>query len=337
MEYIAPFLVAFIISLLVTPLVKKVMVKKQVMDCPSGQRWSERTVPLMGGIAIFVGFFVSTIIFSDLDFQISIVLIGASIIFISGVIDDLRGMNAKFKFSIQIILGITTVMCGVVFFITPFLWLNRFITLLWIVGLTNSLNLLDNMDGLSAGIASIAGFGLFSIAIISGQYIMAVFTISFVGGCLGFLKYNFKPAQIFMGDCGSQFIGYSLACLAVIAQPEGISRIISFAAPVMVLGVAIFDTTLVTMQRLLNGRKVWHGGKDHSSHRLAIYYRGNEVKAVLVLYFLGILTSITAAFSMKIQSTILSIVLVVLFGFLFTIVGISLSRVQCYFNLSTEE
>ncbi|MCF7810544.1 undecaprenyl/decaprenyl-phosphate alpha-N-acetylglucosaminyl 1-phosphate transferase [bacterium] len=337
MEYIAPFLVAFIISLLVTPLVKKVMVKKQVMNHPSTQRWSNRTVPLMGGIAIFAGFFVSTVIFSDLGFQISIVLIGASIIFISGVIDDLYGMNAKIKFSIQFILGITTVMCGVVFFITPFLWLNRFITLLWIVGLTNSLNLLDNMDGLSAGIASIAGFGLFSIAIISEQYLMAVFTIAFVGGCLGFLKYNFKPAQIFMGDCGSQFMGYSLATLAVIAQPESISRIISFAAPVMALGVAIFDTSLVTIQRLLNGRKFWSGGKDHSSHRLAIYYKGNEVKAVLLLYLFGILTSATAVVSMKMQSIILSIVLVVLLGLFFTITGILLSRVQCYFNLSTEE
>jgi UDP-GlcNAc:undecaprenyl-phosphate GlcNAc-1-phosphate transferase len=246
------------------------------------------------------------------------------------LLDDLFGTHPRVKFAIQVFVGFGTVSFGVASKVLPFSWLNISLTLIWIVMLTNALNLLDNMDGLSSGITIIAALAIFGLSLQKGETNVALLSLALAGSCLGFLRYNFNPAKIFMGDCGSLFLGYMLATLAVLGGWQRSSPFAgTFLSPILILGVAIFDTTLVTILRLKHGRMPWQGGRDHSSHRLVSILDGNEKGAVLFLYGVGILAGGLALIMMKLNS-LTTILIAAIFFLGMILFGIRLAKVECY-------
>jgi len=336
MSYIFTFAIALIGSLILTPITRKLMLKLGILAQPNASRWHRRSVALMGGIAIFASFILAALVSTKLavgfdGFGVNyIILLGGTVTFILGFWDDIRGTYPKLKFAAQCLIALAMVCLGIKSKILPSGVLNISLTLLWIVGLTNALNLLDNMDGLSSGVTSIAAMTIFGISIQKGEPGIALLALALAGSCLGFLFFNFKPAKIFMGDCGSLFLGFTLAVLSIRAGWQHASNIFSaFLVPIIALSVPIFDTTLVAIQRLTHNKMPWHGGKDHSSHRLVSLLGGSERGAVLILYGLGILSGIGALIALK-SSLKLALIITGVLGLGMIIFGIQLAKVPCY-------
>ena len=350
MSYILTFAIALILSLILTPTVRKVMLKVGILDQPSEHRWHRQPVALMGGIAIFVSFMAAALLFAfkpalersegmgAFSLSIGAILLGSSVIFALGLTDDLFGTYPKTKFVVQVLIAITMIPLGITSKIFPYNWMNFGFTLLWIVGITNAINLLDNMDGLSSGVTIIAALAIFGLGVQQGEVLadrlslsaFALLALALIGSCLGFLRYNFKPAKIFMGDCGSLFIGFILATLTIRAGWQHSSHLLpTLLSPIIALSVPIFDTSLVTILRLKHGRMPWHGGKDHSSHRLVAIMKGNERMAVLSLYGLGILSGGLALVIPKLN-TIAGLTIALALGAGIVLFGLKLSKVECY-------
>jgi UDP-GlcNAc:undecaprenyl-phosphate GlcNAc-1-phosphate transferase len=343
MSYILTFAISLILSLVLTPVVRKVMLKVGILDQPSEHRWHRQPVALMGGIAIFVSFMVATLFSafktSNFSLSIGVILLSSSVIFALGLLDDLFGTYPKTKFAVQVLIAITMIPLGVTSKIFPYNWMNFGFTVLWIVGITNALNLLDNMDGLSSGVAIIAACAILGLGIQQGELLSALFALALIGSCLGFLRYNFKPAKIFMGDCGSLFIGFMLATLAIRAGWQHSSPFWpTLLPPIVALSVPIFDTSLVTILRVKHGRMPWHGGKDHSSHRLVAIMKGlrpsvvdqegNERLAVLSLYGLSVLSGGLALIIPKLNS-IAGLAIAVVLGTGLVLLGMKLAKIEC--------
>lgn len=250
----------------------------------------------MGGLAIFLAVVVVTLIFLPLEKEILAILIGGMVIVIGGIIDDLKELRPKTKFIFQIIAGLILIYGDVkVDFITnPFTndssliylnWLSIPITLFWVVGITNTLNFIDGLDGLSAGVAMISSITLMIVAGkgYTNNYISVIILSSAIaGGCLGFLPFNFNPAKIFMGDTGALFLGFMLAAITIEGVMKSVATI-AIVAPILILSVPIFDTTFAIFRRLLNGQSISAADKGHLHHRLL--NRGySQRKSVLILY-----------------------------------------------------
>ncbi len=297
---------AFSLSLLLTPLMRRVALATGKVAVPRESRWHKKPTALLGGIAIFasstaVGV-VSWLLGSGVDFfppqgierAMTAFLLGGAAIFVVGLFDDLKGMDPQHKLASQIVVASAMLFFGFKLRWTGVEALDTFFSLLWIVGITNAFNLLDNMDGLAAGIAFIgAAFVLLqyliepSFGALGYQY--SLLCAAFMGSTLGFLVYNFNPASIFMGDAGSLYLGFTLASLCMgLGQGDGTGdgfvRVVSvIAVPIFIVLIPIVDTTLVTVTRKAFGRPVSQGGRDHSSHRL-VAIGLSERRAVLVLY-----------------------------------------------------
>lgn len=330
MSYIITFSISLILSLTLTPIVRKVMLKLSILNIPSGDRWNNRSVALLGGIAIFISFTLAALLRINLDRKIFVILLGGGIIFVLGLLDDVHGTRLRFKFAVQILVAFGVAYFGVAGKILPVNWMNIFLTVFWIVGLINALNFLDNMDGLSSGITIIAALAIFGLSLQKGEASVPLLSLALAGSCLGFLRYNFNPAKIFMGDCGSLFLGYMLATLAVLGCWQSSSPFVgTFFAPILIMGVAIFDITLVTILRLKHGRMPWIGGKDHSSHRLVSILRGSEKGAVLILYGIGIIAGVLGLI-LTFLSLLWEVLIVAAFGIGLIIFGIRLAKIDCY-------
>ena len=283
------FLTAFVGAVVLTPLAILAARRLDIMDHPSEERKvHERPTPLLGGVAIYLSFTVAVLFTLDYDEALKGVLVGSTIIFFMGLIDDMHHIRAAVKLVGQIVAALCLVKYGVVIdAIRPF-WLSAVVTVLAVVGLTNALNFLDNMDGLCAGIAAVCGLGFAAIAVQSGQPWLSYLAFALVGSSLGFLIYNFKPARVFMGDAGSTFLGFTLSSLAVIGDwAEAVP--VAVSVPVLVVGILIFDTTLITILRIKDGKvrtfRQWieHADTDHTSHRL-VGHGMSQVQAVLTVY-----------------------------------------------------
>jgi UDP-GlcNAc:undecaprenyl-phosphate GlcNAc-1-phosphate transferase len=334
MVYVTAFLFSFSVSLGLTAITRKAMLKLGIVDKPRDDRWNQQPVALMGGIAIFISFTLVASARIELRPEVPVILLGGAVIFALGVLDDLLGTHAKVKFAVQIFVAFGVACFGVASKILPYHWLNISVTVLWIVGLTNALNLLDNIDGLSSGITIIAALAILGLALQRGEAALVPFCLALAGSCFGFLRYNFIPATIFMGDCGSMFLGYILATLAILAGWQHSSPLAgAFLSPFLILGVAIFDTTLVTVLRLKNGIIPWRGGRDHSSHRLVSILGGSERGAVLFLYGVGILAG-GLGLLLGNFTTLMAILTAIAFLLAMFIFGIRLAKVECY-NIET--
>ncbi|HEX9960817.1 MAG TPA: hypothetical protein VGB00_07790, partial [Pyrinomonadaceae bacterium] len=259
-----------------------------------------------------------------------VILAGSTVLFLVGLIDDLLHIKPYQKLIGQFVGVAIVIGFGLVLPWTDSEILNIGITAFWLIGITNAINLLDNMDGLAAGIAAIAALTLAVGLGATGQPYELLLLAAFAGALVGFLIFNFNPASIFMGDCGSMFIGFFLASSVLLNQVGGRSRnIISvLAVPALILLVPIFDTTFVTVLRKIWGRKASQGGRDHTSHRL-VALGLSERDAVLMLYGFAILAGATALLVRQLQPT-QSIALIIFFVLILTIIGVYLSKVKVY-------
>lgn len=284
-QLVETFVIAIVASYSLVPLIRKLAFKFAYVDHPTGHKVHAHPIPLLGGVAIFVAFLIAVLTKKDLllSGHVQAILGGCIILLVIGLIDDRMGMMPNIKLLGQFLAAIAVVKAGVrVEFFNSY-YPNVIFSYLWIVGITNAFNLLDNMNGLSAGIAAIAALFLGAIAYMSGQGMVAALSFALAGAALGFLRYNFPKATIFMGDAGSLILGYLLATLAILAQWKTASWTTGIMIPLLILGYPIFDTTLVTIMRVLQKRSIFQGGKDHSSHRLALL-GFKRMRAVLVIY-----------------------------------------------------
>lgn len=320
---------AFISTLLITPFIIRLAYHKGWLAYPKADRWHNRPTALMGGIAIYLAVSLAILLFAAEGSPWPI-WAGASIMFAAGLVDDLKNVKPFAKLIPQVAATGVLLYGGYVFGPEWSPWISIPITFLWIIGITNAINLLDNMDGLAAGISAIAAFVLAIYAMLAGSIGTAVVAVAVAGAAAGFLVFNFKPARIFMGDCGSLFLGFSVASLAVAiqSQPEGAGGFAVYLVSAAVLAVPIFDTTLVIILRTLSGRSVAQGGRDHSSHRL-VFLGLSERQAVLTLYGISALFGLLALFFQVAEVTLFFAVLAMM-GVALVVFGVHLSEAQVY-------
>jgi UDP-GlcNAc:undecaprenyl-phosphate GlcNAc-1-phosphate transferase len=304
-QYATILLAAVMIVLFVTPLVRSAATRFGVTDAPSARKIQTSPVPLLGGLAIWIGFVLTLLLLDTTQFlqQFGSIVAGASVAALVGFWDDRWQMKPIVKLLGQMVAALLMVAFGTAVAFLPFDWLNVVVTLLWVVGITNALNLMDNMDGLAGGVAGWAAFFFFLLALMSGQRLVAPLALALAGACIGFLYYNFKPQHIFMGDTGSLFLGFLLAAVGIklrfplLYDPisgEAINhQSVTWMIPLLVLGLPIFDTTLVTISRLRRGLPITRGGRDHVSHRL-VALGASRREAVLMLYLVACLLGVAA-------------------------------------------
>jgi UDP-GlcNAc:undecaprenyl-phosphate/decaprenyl-phosphate GlcNAc-1-phosphate transferase len=271
--YAGVFVACLALSYLFTPLALRLALRREIVDHPGGYKAQESPVPYLGGAAIVTAFALVVVAAAvirppvrNLDelFIIMGLAVGLAVV---GLLDDLYGLNVWFRFGLQAVAGGVLWWAGVTTQLVDLGPVDLLITVLWIVGITNAFNLLDNMDGLSAGVAGIAALSFFVIAAVNGQFLVATLALALAGCVGGFLRHNFHPARIYMGDAGSLFIGFLLATIAIkLTFPAGPP--VTLFVPLLVLGIALLDTTLVVVTRLLHQRNPLAGGRDHISHRL---------------------------------------------------------------------
>ncbi len=292
------FLVAFGFTVISMPLARGIAKKIGAIDMPGEERRMHTApTPRLGGLALFFGFLVSVLCFCEITQELIGLLCGAVIIVMLGIIDDSRGLSAKLKLCVQIIAALTVIYIGNVkinIFTNPnvfsnekFLilsdWVSVPFTVLWIVAITNAVNLIDGLDGLSAGVSSIAAVSLVFIANMVDEPAIALIAIIIAGACFGFMPFNFRrKKKMFLGDTGSTFLGYTLAVLSVQGGFKSYA-VISFAVPVLIFGLPIFDTAFVMIRRLLTGQGVMTPDRGHIHHRL-VDMGFSKKQAVFILY-----------------------------------------------------
>lgn len=301
------FAVAFIFSFVSTPLVKKLAFKIGAIDVPKdNRRMHKKPIPRLGGLAIIFGFLVSVLCFGEMNREVGAMLLGAGIVAVMGVVDDCKNLNAKLKFVIQIIAALVVVLAGdirIEAFTNPNIfsenpywvlpeWLSIVGSVLWIVFITNAVNLIDGLDGLATGVSAIMAVSLVFLAVRVGENSIAITCIALMGACFGFLPFNFNPAKIFMGDTGALFLGFILATVSI----QGVFKsyaVISFAVPLLILGLPLFDTTFAILRRLFTGKGIMTADRGHLHHRL-IDMGFSQKQTVFILYAISGVLGITA-------------------------------------------
>lgn len=321
------FLLSLLLSLILTPIVRYIVLRFKILAIPVEDRWHSNTVALMGGISIFISFIVTVLLCTELGKDVIGGLLGAAGMFILGAVDDLWKLRPATKLAGQVIVAFSVVFFGAFADISSYSLLNMILTAFWITALTNGLNLVDNMDGLAGGITLIAALTIFVAASQNAESTRAKLSLALAGSCLGFLKYNSKPANIFMGDCGSLFLGYTLAILTLPNLQSNSNLLTTSLSSLLILSVVFFDMALVIILRLRNGKYPWQGGKDHASHRLVHILRGNEKKAVLILYSICILAGGLALIITKLSSP-MAVFISLLWGIGMFYFGKSLANVK---------
>lgn len=303
---IAAFAIAAVLSYFFTPPVKNFAHKVGAIDVPKdARRMHKKPIPRLGGLAIYGGFLCSILIFGQLDETMLCVLLGAAIIVALGIFDDVLALGAKLKFVVQIVAAAIPVCIGdlqIGLFTnlnplsdTPFVHLGILavpVTIIWIVGITNAVNLIDGLDGLAVGVSSIAAITMLAVALLTGNMPIAITMAALAGACIGFMPYNLNPAKIFMGDTGSTFLGYMLATVSIMGLFK-FYAVISFAVPFLILGLPIFDTANAIIRRVAAGRSPMSPDRSHVHHKL-IDMGFNQKQAVAILYAISATLGLTA-------------------------------------------
>jgi len=303
MTYVIAFVTALVAVVLMTPVARRIAFRAGFLDQPNARKVHRKPTPLLGGVATVVGFLAAFLIGfrlqgTSFSFPIAGFLLGGVWVFLIGLIDDKWGIGPLAKLGGQI------VGCGILFFsgntnglITsaPF---DLFFSFLWVVGMMNALNFLDNMDGIAAGITFLASLGFFAVAVANGLVLPAIIAIALAGSALAFLRFNFHPATIFLGDAGSLFFGYVLASLGLMSTWHQTSYFF-ILVPIVILGYPIFDIGFVVLTRIARGSRIDKPGKDHSSHRIGTILANVRGTAILVyaiclvLALLGVVLAFT--------------------------------------------
>ena len=338
---VVPFLGSFLLCLGLTPLVRGFARRTGRVAVPKDTRWHKKETALLGGVAIFASMIPAWLLMSfvlgwnGFGRPYLPLILCASGMFVLGLVDDLVNMDPQHKLAGQIVLASILIFFGFGLEWTSYRAVNLFLSILWIVGITNAFNLLDNMDGLSAGVAFIAGIFTFLLHYLGTAPSEAVLllTATYLGALLGFLIYNFNPASIFMGDAGSLFIGFIMACLTVMggekAAGGSVAHLLSvIAIPILIVFIPILDTGFVSVMRKLFSRPVSQGGKDHSSHRM-VAVGLSERRAVVVLYIFSVISGFIALELRHMESG-LALLLAVLYLLFVAFFWVYLARVKVY-------
>ena len=331
------FIVSFAFTFATTPLVRRFAFKIGAIDIPKdNRRMHKKPTPRIGGLAIIFGFTVATLCFAQPSRQLYGTLAGAAIIAVMGVIDDCKNLPAKLKFVIQIIAALVVVFAGDIkidVFTNPnFLsdnpywvlpeWLSVTLTVIWIVFITNAVNFIDGLDGLAAGVSAIMSISLVFISIRVCEYSIAILGIALMGSCFGFLPFNFNPAKIFMGDTGSTFLGFMLATLSI----QGVFKsyaVISFAVPLLILGLPLFDALFAMIRRILRGQSPMTADRGHLHHRL-VDMGFSQKQTVFILYAISGVLGITAV--LLAESGVLRALLLVICVLILLLIGSMLGK-----------
>ena len=298
---------AFVISFAATPVVRSFAKQVGAVDIPDNKRHIHtHPIPRMGGLAIFLGFLLSVLLFANITPQVRGILLGAILIVVVGAIDDVLNLNAWLKFCVQIVAAVIAVLSGVIINVVsnPLLITGEQaitigilavpVTILWIVGVTNSVNLIDGLDGLACGVSAIASLSMLVVSMLVSEANsnVAVILAALCGGCLGFIPYNLNPAKIFMGDTGALLLGYVLATASVIGMFK-FYAIVTFILPVLALAVPLSDTIFAFTRRIMRGQSPFHADRGHFHHKL-LDIGLNQKQAVAVLYAVSAILGLTA-------------------------------------------
>ncbi len=327
MTFLIAFPVALVLSLALTPLVRTLALRVSFVDVPDGKRFHSSTVPLLGGVAVVTSVVLAwtvTHIASGLEttFPELLVILGFLASFGLGLYDDRKGMSAKLKLGAQALCAVLLVWgCyaagwtrGDFFF--P-------LAVVWVVAIMNATNFLDNMDGVAGGVAAVASLAFLLLLFAEQHWAGVILAASLLGASLGFLKYNFSPAGIFLGDAGSLPLGYLLAALSVAAA--GSADFESVAAAVVVLGYPVFDISFVTLVRMKEHRRIYQGGKDHTSHRLAARLASTR-KTAVVIYLVCLALGASGLLMRRVGDPVFSLAVVVVLAALLLLLGLGLYR-----------
>lgn len=288
---------ATLFSFLLTPPVKRLAHKIGAVDVPKDERrMHKQPIPRLGGLAIFLGCIIAILTFAQITVPLRGILIGALLIVAVGIADDIRPLSAGIKLILQIVSALIAVGHGVLIpmIANPFPFGGEYwdfgiwaipITVMWIVAVTNSVNLIDGLDGLADGVSTIGALTMLILSLLMGDVPMAIVCAALVGACVGFIPYNMNPAKIFMGDTGSTFLGYMLATISVLGLFK-FYAVISFVVPFIILGFPIYDTTSAFTRRILKGQNPMTADRSHTHHKL-IDMGMNQKQAVATLYLIS--------------------------------------------------
>ncbi len=311
LAYFVPFFIALIISYVLTPFVKKLAIRIGAVDRPDMRKVHTHAVPRLGGLAIYIGFMAAVLYSMPVYYEFLGFLLGATTIVLLGIWDDICNIPAKIKLVGQIIAAAIPVAFGVqiewvtnpfgaILFVTE--WLAVPVTIFWIIGFTNTVNLIDGLDGLAAGVSVIASISMFFIAVSINQYLPAMLLVAMSGAALGFLQYNFNPAKIFMGDTGSMLLGYTMAVVSVLGLVKTAATV-ALVVPIIALGVPILDTLFAIVRRKMSGVSIFQPDKGHLHHRL-LALGMTQKQAVVSMYLVSGFFGLVAVFVANVSYTV---------------------------------
>ena len=342
-DYLLAFVIALGVALVIMPLVIRLAAVTGAMDAPNARKVHKRPIPRIGGIGIYLAFMASVFVvcqMTDVSAEALSELIGlivsGSIIVLIGIVDDYKDIPAKVKLLGQIVAAAVLVLVFDVridfitdpfgdYFYLEFLAIPA--TIFWLVGLTNTVNLIDGLDGLAAGVSTIASITICLVAVQAGVLFVATMTAALAGAALGFLYYNFNPARIFMGDTGSQFLGFMLAGVSVIGAVKSAATI-ALIVPILALGLPILDTTFAIVRRYRGGVPIFRPDKGHLHHRL-LDLGFTQRQAVLLMYVISALLGVAAVALTEVSMQIaVCIVVFVVFAVLFGAKKIGIFRLS---------
>jgi len=324
---VTAILLAFGLSLLVTPLVKKWAFKCGALDRPDQRKVHKRVMPRLGGLAIYLSFIIAVTLTCDITLQVAGLLVGGSIIILLGFLDDTRGVSPRLKLAGQVVAALAVIPFGleVEFLTNPFSdelitlgLLSIPVTVLWIVSVTNAVNLIDGLDGLAGGTTFIAALTLAGVVWIEasasggsqGQWDAIILAMILASAVIGFLRYNFYPAKIFLGDSGSMYLGFSVASLSVMGLAKS-ATFISVIIPVVILGIPLLDTTFAIVRRYYGHKPIFQADKEHLHHRLLKLGLSHR-QAVLSIYGVNVVLGLSAVTLTLVSAKQAAIFLVIL-------------------------
>ena len=304
-KMVAAFAIACLVAYQMTPPVKLFAQRVGAMDIPKdGRRVHDHPIPRMGGLAIFLGFVLSVLLFADLDSQVLGLLLGAGIIAAMGAVDDILSLRPWVKLLGQFFAAFAVIRSGIVFdtisnpnFFSEDLfiqigWLSIPLTILWIVGCTNAVNLIDGLDGLAVGVSCISSVTMLMVSLFVSSPTVSIILVALVGACIGFMPYNMNPAKIFMGDVGSQFLGFVLSTVSILGLFK-LHAIITFLVPLLALAVPLVDTIFAFFRRILHGQSPFQADRGHLHHRL-LAMGMDQKQAVAVIYGISAVLGLVA-------------------------------------------
>jgi UDP-GlcNAc:undecaprenyl-phosphate GlcNAc-1-phosphate transferase len=321
--YIVAFTIALAVAYFVTPRVKDFAIKVGALDAPDDRKVHTRPIPRMGGLAIYAAFVLAILASMYVSREIMGLLVGGTVILIVGIIDDLKPLPARVKLLGQIVAAAVLVMFDIriEWLTNPFgemlyvEYLSIPLTILWVVGLTNTVNLIDGLDGLAAGVSTIASVTILLVALQQNFWTVAVLTAALAGSALGFLQHNFNPAKIFMGDTGSMFLGYMLAAISILGAVKSAATI-ALIVPIVALGLPILDTAFAIIRRYMSGRPIFKPDKGHLHHRL-LEMGLTQKQAVLLMYVISGCLGLSAIALTEVNKSFGAFIIIALLGIAF--------------------